>query len=102
MFRQHAERSCSLSLLKRMLHQAVFTRVVTQHHPAAARIHCGGGPRKKMPPVLPLSIFPHPPRPEKFFLGVQAPPSPLLFGPFHTRFPTRGVPFQARSLTPPC
>src|SRR5438552_15101593 len=35
-FRQHAERSCPLSLLKRALHQAVFPRVVAQHHAAAS------------------------------------------------------------------
>src|SRR5712692_9662320 len=96
-FRQHAERSCSLTLLKRMLHQAVFPRVVTQYHPAASRIHCGGGPRKKLPEFLHLSIHRYPQRQKRFCCGMQSLPSPLLSGPCHSRCQVRGISDGPRS-----
>src|SRR5260370_19434048 len=78
MFDQHAESSFALSFLKRALHQPVFPRVVAQHHPPAARIHCGGSPRKKTPRRTPPPISRHPQPPKPFFFGVQYLPFPPL------------------------
>src|SRR6267142_2596714 len=79
MFGQHAERTCSLSLLKRVLHQAVFPRVVTQHHPAAARI----------PPSL---DSPRSAAPETFLLRDAVSAFPIAFGPLPQSLPSARYP----------